>query len=394
MSARKSHERLKVLVFCDYYLPGFRGGGPITSIRNMVLELNGAIEFRIITRAHDLGEAVRYPGVRPGTWEYSHGAFVMYTDRPSVGFWSIRKMLLDQKPDVIYLNSALSRRYALVPLLAATYGPKGLLPSPRIILAPRGEFSKGAMSLKSWQKKIYLGLLRASGIWRNVTWQASTPHEAEDIRRAVGSQVKINVAPDLPTALVTVENVKAKRAGEAVIAFVGRISPMKNLHTAIRLIGELNGRVEFVIVGPAEDADYWTLCQRELKRLPPHISVTIKGSCPPSEVISTLKQSDILFLPSLGENFAHVVPEALGAGCAVVLSDRTPWRDLKTLGVGADIALEDEAAIVEFLQSLVDLDEQSFSEKKRAAQHYARQFVADIALAENYITMFSGGLPK
>lgn len=392
MSLTERRERLKALVFCDYYLPGFRGGGPITTIRNMVTTLNGTVEFRIITRAHDLGEKDHYPGVLKGEWEDREGAAIMYTEAAELTVGRILSEILRQKPDVIYLNSVLSRRYTLIPLLAAMRARKTLYPSPRIILAPRGEFSPGALSLKPWQKKLYLGMLRTFGLWRNVVWQASTVHEAADIRRVAGPKAKVCIAPDLPSPLIMPADLKAKRTGDAVIAFVGRISPMKNLHTAIRIVAKLKGHIEFVVVGPAEDKAYWVQCQKEIERLPGHIKVTIKGSLPPSEVLSTLTQSDILLLPSLGENFAHVVLEALGAGCPVALSDRTPWRDLQPLGIGADIALEEEDKFVVFLQGLIDLDETSFHEKKLAAQQYARQFVANNALAENYIAMFEGKL--
>lgn len=392
MSLTEHHQQLKALVFCDYYLPGFRGGGPITTLRNMVLNLNGAVKFHIITRAHDLGEHDPYPDIRPGHWENREGAIIMYTETIHMTVGRILSEILHQKPDVIYLNSVLSRRYSLIPLLAAIRARKSLDPSPLIILAPRGEFSAGALSLKPWQKNVYLGTLRRLGLWRNVVWQASTVHEAADIRRQAGPGAKVCVAPDLPSPLIIPADLKVKRTGGAVIAFVGRISPMKNLHTAIRIIAKLKGHIEFVIVGPAEDKAYWAQCQKEIECLPEHIKVTIKGSLPPSEVLGTLTQSDILLLPSLGENFAHVVLEALGAGCPVALSDRTPWRDLQPLGVGADIALEAEEQFVTFLQGLVDMDEQSFHQRKRAAQDYARQFVANNVLAENYISMFQGKL--
>ena len=390
MTSENFEKPLKVLVFCDYYFPGFRGGGPITTIRNMVLALSKTVEFKIVTRAHDLGEAANYSDVLINEWQIRDGAHVLYTSGRDVVTRRIRSMVLHEQPDVIYLNSALSRRFSLVPLLAAKWASKSLSPHPRIILAPRGEFSRGALSLNPVRKKVYLGLLQRLGIWRNVIWQASTPHEAEDIRRVAGNLAHICIAADLPSQNIASDQKKPKIAGKAIIAFVGRVSPMKNLDAALRILGQLHGDIEFVIVGPVEDEKYWRKCWAEINSLPPHVRVTVKGPLPPNGVRTVLGQSDLFFLPSLGENFAHVVLEALGAGCPVVLSDRTPWRDLRAAGIGADIALEDETGIVEALQDLVDCDELSFREKSDAAKRYARRVMSDDNLGEQYVSMFGG----
>ena len=55
-----------------------------------------------------------------------------------------------------------------------------------------------------------------------------------------------------------------------------------------------------------------------------------------------LHEYDVMLLPTLGENFGHAIIEALDAGLPVVISDRTPWRNLEQAGVGADLPLEDE----------------------------------------------------
>ena len=42
--------KMRVLVFVSNYLPGYRGGGPIRTIQNMVENLGDEIEFLIVTR--------------------------------------------------------------------------------------------------------------------------------------------------------------------------------------------------------------------------------------------------------------------------------------------------------------------------------------------------------
>ena len=59
----------------------------------------------------------------------------------------------------------------------------------------------------------------------------------------------------------------------------------------------------------------------------------------PELIREAVVSSDLLFLPTAGENFGHAIQEALAAGCPVLISDRTRWRDLAPKGVGWDLPL-------------------------------------------------------
>ena len=49
-----------VLTLVDYYLPGCKGGGPITTLANVVERLGTEFDLRIATRDRDLGATCRY----------------------------------------------------------------------------------------------------------------------------------------------------------------------------------------------------------------------------------------------------------------------------------------------------------------------------------------------
>ena len=55
--------RVTVLVFIGYYLPGYKAGGPVRSIANVVETLGDEFEFRIVTSDRDLLDEVPYPGI-------------------------------------------------------------------------------------------------------------------------------------------------------------------------------------------------------------------------------------------------------------------------------------------------------------------------------------------
>jgi glycosyltransferase involved in cell wall biosynthesis len=365
--------RKKILVFCDYYLPGYKGGGPITSIRNIVLRLNGDADFAILTRANDLGETDTYRGIPLDVWHPYAGASVRHATPSNLTLSCIRQALRETRPDVVYINSLLSRKFSLLPLIAARVERC----RARIVLAPRGELSRGALGLKRIRKKIYLSALRASGLLRNVVWQASSPFEASDIRSAMGYNANIVVAADLPSMPLEPPTRREKVPGEARIVFVGRISPMKNLVGALVMLRPLSGTILFSVIGPVEDQEYWIACQREVAKIPGNIRVEFTGPQKPEHVLASLSHFDVFFLPSLGENYAHVVFEALGAGCPVVISDRTPWKALAEKGIGADIALETPELMSAALQKIIDMDETDHARLRHAATAYARSFLED-----------------
>jgi glycosyltransferase involved in cell wall biosynthesis len=246
-----------------------------------------------------------------------------------------------------------------------------------VVIAPRGELSRGALTLKRIRKKVYLATLRASGLWRHVVWQASSQFEERDIRSVVGKAVTVVVAPDLPSIPLEPAVRQKKVPGEAQIVFVGRISPMKNLVGALNILRSLSGNVVFSIIGPVEDQDYWAVCQRELAILPEHIRVDILGPQSPEYILASLPHFDAFFLPSLGENYAHVVFESLGAGCPVIISNRTPWRGLAEKGVGVDVPLEVPEAMSAALQQIVDMDENDHLKMRMAAKAYAQSLLTD-----------------
>jgi glycosyltransferase involved in cell wall biosynthesis len=263
------------------------------------------------------------------------------------------------------------------------------------MLAPRGEFSPGALAIKPRRKRLFQAIARWSRLYDNVTWHASYDIERTDIQRQFGVQ-PIIVSEPLPasgrrrtlgssppgpivhvaTDLPTVQSAPAppvklvKQQGELRVIFLSRISRMKNLDQALRVLSRCTGSIAFDIYGPAEDGAYWEECLDLLQRLPLHIKARWHGSVSHDAVGALFHQYHLFFFPTQGENFGHVISEALGAGCPVLISDQTPWRELAAAGVGWDLPLADETAFVEVIEHCVALTNESFSRLSSRAQNY------------------------
>lgn len=367
-----------ILVFADYYRPGFRAGGPVRTLANIVDRLGAEFRFRVVTRDRDLGEEAPYDGVPAGRWIADGPAEVLYLSPSQLSWRGLFRVLRRESYDAVYLNSIFSRAFTLRVLAWRRLGVRRDVP---VLLAPRGELSPGALGLGLAKKYAYLRTARLLGLFRNVTWQASSAHEAADIQRellALGfAAPRVEVVADLPPEAPRVRAKVPKTAGVLKLVFLARVSRMKNLLGAIDALQGMQGTVSFDIYGPMEDPSYWAECQASIARLPPGVRVTYHGSLPPERVVETLQSHDVLLQPSLGENYGHSMVEALANGCPIVTSDRTPWRQLASTRAGVDVPLDRPDALRAALEHFRDMDAQEFAGWVEGARAYAARVIAD-----------------
>ncbi len=360
----------RILVLCDHYLPGFRAGGPIRTLSTLVQQLGREFTFCVITRDHDFGEAHSFPEVESDTWYVVGKANVKYVGRRERSWWRLLRRVRAVPYDVLYINSLFSLHFGIKPLMLRRLR---LLRRTPVVLAPRGELAPDALALGRTKKYLYLLVAEKVGFYRDITWQASSVYEQADIVRRFGEGVRVSVAPNLSPVdnVPPAERLESKRGGEVRIVFLSRIAPMKNLVTALELLRELNGRVELDIYGPREDPSYWRECERMIQLMPSNVSAKYCGAVEHEHVASTLAKYDLLLLPTLGENFGHVILEALHSGRPVLISDRTPWRGLEAAGCGWDFPLDRPSQFREALQACIDMDAHDWEKASRAARAMA-----------------------
>jgi glycosyltransferase involved in cell wall biosynthesis len=338
---------ISVLLLTAGYAPGYKYGGPIRTLVNMVESLGNEVNFRVICTNHDLGDRVSYQGVADRSWIVVGRADVCYLDRTARGIWWYMKYLISSRSDIIHINSFFSFLFSIFPLMLLRFsGGKR-----SIILGPRGEFSEGALNLKKKKKAAYIFIFKLLGLHKFVLWHASSEHEAEDIRKVMGEKVRIRTAVDiaLPERDLTLK--PRIHGGPLRIVFLSRISPMKNLLGVLDVLRGVSCPITLDIFGPQENQAYWKECEAALLLLPEHVRANYLGSLQPFEVSKCLAGYDLFFLPTLGENFGHVIAEALFAGVPLLISDRTPWRELERRGLGWDIPLDQNARFVASIEA-------------------------------------------
>ncbi|MYZ53001.1 glycosyltransferase family 4 protein [Malikia spinosa] len=324
-----------IFVCSSYYIPGFKGGGPIRTIANMIDRLGNEFKFYVYTSDRDLGERVPYATIQSNVWQSVGNANVFYASPERFPGFRLWRQISNFQGNILNVNSFFSLNFSILPLIIWRI----LKPNTMIIIGPRGEFSKGALSFKSTKKKLFLTFAKKLGVYNKVIWHASSDFEATDIRCVMGNHVRVRVAIDISSTKAEITIKERTLDAPLRIIFLSRISPMKNLLGAIEVLKKVNSNVIFDVFGPTEDKLYWKSCQKAAKSLPSNIKFRYCGTLQPMEVLNRLAEYDLFFLPTLGENFGHVIAEALSSGLPVLISDATPWRDLAEKSLGWDISL-------------------------------------------------------
>lgn len=372
----------RILIPLGYYLPGYKAGGPIHSIANLVELLGDEYAFFILTPDRDFGDKSPYAGLTPNTWQTVGKACVKYLSPDQLTLKAWAKQLEELEYDLIYLNSffALQTRHTL--LLRRL----GKLPACPVIIAPRGEFSPGALQFKWLKKRIYIPLSLRLGLYDGLIWHATTQAESADIQKTLGSfipdlQARTIIAPNLATRSLSQPAQTIKQTNDVRIVFLSRISRKKNLDFALSTLKALCGSVVFDIYGPLEDSVYWQECQTIIQGLPPNIRVAYRGAVVPEQVSQILADYHLFFLPTHGENFGHAIIEAMGVGLPVLISDQTPWRNLMDKNVGWDLPLSEPERFKQVLQRVVAMDHTEFLVWSSNARRYAEEILAQQAQA-------------
>lgn len=363
--------RPKVLVFIDWYAPGFRAGGPVRSLLNMVDHLRDRIDFHIVTSDTDYTCEAPYAEVEADRWTVLPGGEkVWYASAKGINRATWRKLLRERPWAAVYINGVYSYWFSIMPLFFGT--------RLRRIVAVRGMLADGAMRQGRIKKAYFIRAMRMLRIYRRVRFQATNADEVTDIRRWMGEEADVVMAPNLPNAMPFERpQTPAKVRGELRLVSMARIAVEKNTHWAIEALRGATGRVSLDLFGPVYDQAYWQRCNSLIARLPEHITVRHHGALPPDQLKVLLPEFHASLLPSMGENFGHAMLESMAAGLPVIISDRTPWKDLERHCAGWDLPLDDPETFTRAIDRLCAMDGTEYERWSAGAFRFAARTLSD-----------------
>lgn len=376
----------KILVFIDWFLPGYKAGGPIRSIANLTAHLSDEFEFLIVTRNTDYLENRPYVNVKANQWvNLSENVKVYYYSNKQLNLTNLKKLICNINFDIAYINGIYSFYFSLLPvyLLKKT--------DIKVIVGSRGMLSEHSFSSKNFKKKIFIFFANLIGFYKNVVFHVTNDREKKEVSKLINSSKGFMIAPNLPPKMMDKKPAKKiKKEGTLKLVSIARISIEKNTLYALKILNKANyeGEIEFELYGSIYQQEYWNECLDTIKILSDHIKVRYKGELDNQKVAETLSKYHFSFLPTLGENFGHSILESLLAGCPVIISDQTPWKGLEEKKTGWDIALADTDKFIKTIQYCINMEQEEYNQLSGNAYEFAKSFANNPELIEQSRNLF------
>ena len=371
-----------ILIITGRYLPGYKDGGPVRTIKNLTDYLGNEYNFRILTADRDHGDEAPYPDITVNTWNRVGNALVWYVPPGKFSFSIIRKM--SEEADTVFISGCFSD-YAIKTMILNRIGQ---IKKP-VIIAPMGLFMPNAMKRKPIKYNSFIMLFKLLGMFHNVKWSVSSEIEEKCVKKEISPEAVCYIAKDLPRMVEEKTIHKRKKTGELRAFFISRISPEKNIIQSIDILKECHSSIWFTIYGPILNQQYWEKVEEKLLELPSNIHAAYKGNINSEQVVETLEQEHVFLFTTIGENYSHVVHEALSAGCPCVISDQTPWQDLDKNCAGHVLPLNDNSRFVKAIESYAEMAETDFQKISDAAHDYARRVSRESAETTGYRVLFN-----
>jgi glycosyltransferase involved in cell wall biosynthesis len=199
------------------------------------------------------------------------------------------------------------------------------------VISPRGMLGPAALEFSRLKKRAFWALAQARAVRAAACLHATSELERQDIR-AFGLTNPVAIVPngvDVPPL-----QPKPQRQERTALS-LGRLHPKKGLDRLVRawaLVEAEHPDWRLRIVGPAEGG-----YDDQLRALAAELSlqrVSVEGAVYGEAARRLYQQSDLFILPTLNENFAMTVAEAL-ANCVPVISTKgAPWSGLEREGCG------------------------------------------------------------
>lgn len=310
-----------------------------SGVRQIIEGLSGAIAAQ--------GVDVKVFGIRDAAW--TAGDDVQWQGAPAEAFDRIGpgnfgympelgRALQDFAPDVVHLHGI----WMYSSHVAAKWASRPGKTAPRkLVISPHGMLAPAALAYSPQRKRLVRLAFQNRCFAKASGYLATAQSEAEDIRAYLG---------DVPVGIVPngIRDTQAKlplwHARDRKVVAIGRLHPVKGYDRLLKAwakVEAVNADWSLEIAGPDPDGH-----GDELRRLASSLGVRRAVIGPArygAERDEMIAAARVFALPSLTENFALTVPEALTCGTPVVASTGAPWQGLVDHGCGWWVAPEPDA---------------------------------------------------
>lgn len=246
---------------------------------------------------------------------------------------------LVQEADIVHLHTMWSPLNAIVASICRR------IDKPYVI-SPHGMLDPYSLGIKSLKKHVYLRIVESRTI-RGASGMLFTADDERDLAVAQIGHVPhpgvVGLGADMPGASEEIlcsrfRSTHPELADKKLIIFLGRLHPKKRPDVVIRAMRAVRAKMPdaaLLMVGDGQQ-DYVDGLRQLSESLGLGAHVHFLGLVAGEEKWSALASSSVFALPSLQENFAIAVAEALQLGVPVLITDKINiWREI----VGAEAGM-------------------------------------------------------
>jgi glycosyltransferase involved in cell wall biosynthesis len=197
-----------------------------------------------------------------------------------------------------------------------------------LIHAPQGTLGREALKFSRYRKNLMWYAAQKSAVDAASCLHATSEQEYSEIRD-FGLRQPVAVIPNGVDVASVPSGVPERRGGRTAL-YLGRIHPIKGLDRLISAWGELEDNWpdwKLRIIGP-DEGGYLNRLKHQTKELGLR-RVSFEGSLFGSHKHNAYRSADIFVMPTLNENFAMTVAEALSQETPVICTKGAPWAGLE-----------------------------------------------------------------
>ncbi len=206
----------------------------------------------------------------------------------------------------------------------------------RLVVSPRGAFSRWAMNQGSRLKWVFWPLLQRPALMQAACIHGTAEAEYEDIRR-LGFKQPVAIIPNG----IDVPEIALKETREfRTLLFLGRIHPVKGVDILLKAWAAVMDRFPawcLVIVGSDTSYERQGGYLDQMKALAANLKLKrVKFADPVygEAKWAAYRGADLFVLPTRSENFGMTVAEALASGTPAIVTRGAPWQGLLTYDAG------------------------------------------------------------
>jgi glycosyltransferase involved in cell wall biosynthesis len=297
--------------------------------------------------------------------------------------WSLTKWLNNNisNYDIVHIHAIFCYPIWIASRIAKKY-------SIPYIIRPAGILDPWCIKQKAIKKKLYYHLIE-----KKTLQNASAIHVTSELEKSslnnLGFYHNLHLIQHAVKETIDMCRKSPEEENEMRFLFLSRLDPKKGLSfllDAMVIVVKSSPSIRLTIAGEGEPT-YINNLLKKIKKLKLDNYIHLIGFVKDEKKHEVLKQHHVLVLPSLQENFALCVAEALATGMPVIVSDQVGLaKEIKKFAAGVVVPVAKTMLLAEAMLSF--FAKQRWSLCSKNAINYANQKLTLNVLGKNLLELY------